>query len=82
MSKEAKRPTRKGWPNHPIEFKRRLAQQACEGGVLVSRLTLEHGINAILLFKWRRYIVPDEVIAAIRRASVRLVSRESTTWKK
>ena len=55
MSNEAKRPTRKGRPNHPIEFKRRLAQQACEGGVSVSRLAMEHGINANLLFKWRRH---------------------------
>ncbi|MGE5622647.1 MAG: IS66-like element accessory protein TnpA [Bacillota bacterium] len=55
MSNEAKRPTRKGRPNHPIEFKRRLAQQACEAGVSVSRLAQEHGINANLLFKWRRH---------------------------
>lgn len=55
MSNEAKRPTRKGRPNHPIEFKRRLAQQACEAGVSVSRLALEHGVNANLLFKWRRH---------------------------
>lgn len=55
MSTETKRPTRKGRPNHPIEFKRRLAQQACEGGVSVSRLAQEHGVNANLLFKWRRH---------------------------
>lgn len=55
MSNEAKRPTRKGRPNHPIEFKRRLAQQACEPGVSVSRLAQEHGVNANLLFKWRRH---------------------------
>jgi transposase len=55
LSNEAKRPTRKGRPNHPIEFKRRLAQQACEAGVSVSRLAQEHGVNANLLFKWRRH---------------------------
>lgn len=55
LSNEAKRPTRKGRPNHPIEFKRRLAQQACEPGVSVSRLAQEHGVNANLLFKWRRH---------------------------
>lgn len=55
MSNEAKRPTRKGRPNHPIEFKRRLAQQACQAGVSVSRLAQEHGVNANLLFKWRRH---------------------------
>jgi transposase len=49
------RPTRKGWPNHPLEFKRSLAQRACEPGVSVSKLTQEHGINANQLFKWRRH---------------------------
>lgn len=55
MSNEAKRPSRKGRPNHPIDFKRRLAQQACEAGISVSRLAQEHGINANMLFKWRRH---------------------------
>lgn len=55
LSNEAKRPTRKGRPNHPIEFKRCLAQQACQAGVSVSRLAQEHGVNANLLFKWRRH---------------------------
>jgi transposase len=53
LSNEAKWPTRKGRPNHPIEFKRRLAQQACEAGVSVSRLAQEHGVNANLLFHYR-----------------------------
>jgi transposase len=47
--------SRKGRPNYPIDFKLRLAQQACEPGVSVSRLALEHGINANMLFKWRRH---------------------------
>lgn len=55
LSNESKRSTRKGRPNHPIEFKRRLAQQACEAGVSVSRLAREHGVNANLLLKWRRH---------------------------
>lgn len=38
--------SRKGRPNHPIDFKLRLAQQACEPGVSVSRLASEHGIDA------------------------------------
>lgn len=66
MSNEAKRSTRKGRPNHPVEFKRRLAQQACEPGVSVSRLAQEHGVNANLLFKWRRHYragLFDEVAA-------------------
>ncbi|MFM0283131.1 transposase [Paraburkholderia sediminicola] len=41
-------------PNHPIEFRRELAKLACEPGVSVARLALEHGLNTNLLFKWRR----------------------------
>jgi transposase len=66
LSNEAKRSTRKGRPNHPIEFKRRVAQQACEAGVSVSRLAQEHGVNANLLFKWRRHYragLFDEAVA-------------------
>lgn len=46
---------RKGRPNYPTDFKLRLPQQACEPGVSVSRLAREHGINANMLFKWRRH---------------------------
>jgi transposase len=49
------RPSRKGRPNHPLDFKRTLAQRACEPGVSVSKLAQEHGINANQLFKWRRH---------------------------
>jgi len=47
--------SRKGRPNYPTEFKLQLAQRACEPGVSVSRLAREHGINANMLFKWRRH---------------------------
>ena len=47
--------SRKGRPNYPTDFKLRLAQQACEPGVSVSRLAREHGINVNMLFKWRRH---------------------------
>ena len=47
-------PTRKGCPNHPIEFKRGLAAAACDPEVSVAKLALEHGINTNLLFRWRR----------------------------
>ena len=53
-SESVARTTRKGCPNHPIDFKRRLAMQACEAGVSVSKLALEHGLNTNLLFRWRR----------------------------
>ena len=50
-----RRSSRKGRPNHAVEFKRRLAMAACEPGVSVAKLALEHRINANLLFKWRRH---------------------------
>ncbi len=49
-----RRSTRKGCPNRPVEFKRELAAAACASGVSVAKLALEHGLNANLLFKWRR----------------------------
>jgi transposase len=45
---------RKGRPNYPAEFKHRLATAACGPGVSVSKLAQQHGINANMLFKWRR----------------------------
>ena len=48
------RPTRRGCPNHAVEFKRRLAAAACKAGISVARLALEHSVNTNLLFKWRR----------------------------
>ena len=40
--------------NFPLEFKAKLAARACEPGVSVSRLALEHGLNTNMLFRWRR----------------------------
>jgi transposase len=45
---------RKGRPNYPTEFKHRLATAACKPGVSVSKLAQQHGINANMLFRWRR----------------------------
>jgi transposase len=45
---------RKGRPNYPVEFKRRLAAAASEAGVSVSKLALANGVNANMVFKWRR----------------------------
>ena len=45
---------RKGRPNYPADFKHRLAMAAREPGVSVSKLAQQHGINANMLFKWRR----------------------------
>ena len=41
-------------PRFPIEFKVKLAARACEPGVSVSKLALEHGLNTNMLFRWRR----------------------------
>jgi transposase len=43
-----------GSRNHPLEFKRRLAEAACVPGVSVSKLALEHGLNVNMVFRWRR----------------------------
>lgn len=42
--------------NYPLEFKRKLAQQACEPGVSVAQLALQHELNANMVFKWRRQL--------------------------
>lgn len=48
------RASRKGRPNYPIEFKRQLAALACAPNISVSKLAAKHGINANMVFKWRR----------------------------
>jgi transposase len=42
--------------NYPLEFKRKLAQQACEPGVSVAQLALQHDLNTNMVFKWRRQL--------------------------
>ena len=54
MDTELKRGNRKGRPNYPVEFKRRLAAAACEAGVSVSKLAMANAVNANMVFKWRR----------------------------
>lgn len=82
VSNEAKRSTRKGRPNYPIEFKRRLTKQACEPDVSVAQLAQAHGVNANLLFKWRRhdraglFDAPEAPMALLR---VSLVSALGTS---
>ncbi|MGC8209021.1 IS66-like element accessory protein TnpA [Ralstonia pseudosolanacearum] len=55
-----KRRSRKGIPNHALEFRRQLAKLACEPGVSVARLAMEHGLNPNLVFKWRRALRAGE----------------------
>ena len=45
---------RKGRPNYPPDFKHRVATAACQSGMSVSKLAQQHGINANMLFEWRR----------------------------
>lgn len=45
---------RAGRPNYTIEFKRRLAVEACSPEVSVAKLALRNGLNANMVFKWRR----------------------------
>ncbi|MGP8431802.1 IS66-like element accessory protein TnpA [Paraburkholderia fungorum] len=51
---QAKLGSRKGRPNYDREFRRRLAAAACEPGASVAKLARENGINANMLFTWRR----------------------------
>ena len=39
---------------HSLAFKRRLIEQTLVPGASVARIALENGVNANLLFKWRR----------------------------
>ena len=45
---------RTGRPNYSKEFKRRLAVEVCESNISVAKLALRYGLNANMLFKWRR----------------------------
>lgn len=65
-----KRGNRKGRPNYPIEFKRRLAVAACEAGVSVSKLAMANAVNANMVFKWRRELragLFDDAPAAVTK---------------
>ncbi|HIB1617290.1 TPA: IS66-like element accessory protein TnpA [Salmonella enterica subsp. enterica serovar Muenchen] len=59
----------KGCLNYPPEFKQRLVAESCKPGVSISRLALDNGINANLLFKWRqlwrqgKLQLPSETVA-------------------
>jgi transposase len=65
-----KRGNRKGRPNYPVEFKRRLAAAACEAGVSVSKLAMANAVNANMVFKWRRELragLFDDAPAAVTK---------------
>lgn len=54
MDTAVKSGSHKGRPNYSTDFKRRLAVAACVPNVSVSKLAMEHGVNANMLFKWCR----------------------------
>lgn len=53
MQKNVTPGRRKGCPNYSPEFKQQLVAASCKPGISISKLALENGINANLLFKWR-----------------------------
>jgi transposase len=50
----AGREARVGRRKHSLAFKRRLIEQTLVPGASVARIALDNGVNANLLFKWRR----------------------------
>jgi len=70
LDTELKPGNRKGRPNYPVEFKRRLAAAACEAGVSVSKLAMANAVNANMVFKWRRELragLFDDAPAAVTK---------------
>jgi transposase len=59
-SPEKKPGSRAGRPNYPPELRDRLAAAACEPGVSVARLARENGINANMLYTWRRRYLAEQ----------------------
>jgi hypothetical protein len=59
QSAEKKPGSRTGRPNYPRELRERLAAAACEPGVSVAKLARENGIDANMLFTWRRRYLAD-----------------------
>jgi transposase len=56
LESEREQTKRRRSANYPLEFKRRLAQQACDESVSVAQLALQHGLNTNMLFRWRRQL--------------------------
>lgn len=78
MATDVRASNRRGRPNYPPDFKHRLAVAACEPGVSVAKLSLAHGINANMLFKWRRQYRAGE-LAVAGAAGVVLIPVNSTS---
>ncbi|MDW9214618.1 transposase [Escherichia coli] len=68
MQKNVTPGRRKGCPNYPPEFKQQLVAASCEPGISISKLALENGINANLLFKWRQQWREESCYYLLQRA--------------
>lgn len=57
-------PSRRRRRDHSAELKRELVRQCLLPGASVSSIAMAHGINANLVFKWRREHLASEVAGA------------------
>jgi len=57
-------------PNFTPEFRKALAQRACEPDVSISRLAQDNDINVNMLFKWRRYLLAGKFDAVTPRQAM------------
>ncbi|WP_157140669.1 IS66-like element accessory protein TnpA [Paraburkholderia graminis] len=78
QSAEKKPGSRTGRPNYPRELRDRLAAAACEPGVSVAKLARENGINANMLFTWRRRYLADQQARSAGLIPVVLLSDSPT----
>jgi transposase len=56
LAGEAEQKKRRRSTNYPLEFKRQLAQQACDESMSVAQLAMQHGLNTNMVFRWRRQL--------------------------
>lgn len=79
LSEPTQRPgSRKGRPNHSPEFRRCLAMAACEPGVSIARLARENGLNANLVFTWRRRYLAEQQAETVQLVPVAIVNEASS----
>lgn len=78
QSAEKKPGTRTGRPNYPRELRDRLAAAACEPAVSVAKLARENGINANMLFTWRRRYLADQQAQSAALVPIVLLSEAPT----
>lgn len=59
-----------GRRHHDRAFKAKLVQQCLEPGASVSAIALEHGINANMLFTWRRAWLRQSAAASLAETTL------------